>query len=135
MTAKTGPAPLQTLAAISAEIDGMTGTLSQQGWQSAWSRENTPRMDSSALRHTLAQPETADAPMRAAAIQIEKRQRRLIRLITHRMLGLREDLREISLLSTKLDKLRTGFETHTLFHRAQPGDAVRHADIRMQDAS
>lgn len=102
MTQSGRETTMERLAAVTAEMDDMARTLARPGWQAAWSRPDAPQMDDVAWRRALRQADTGDAALLGAAIQLEKRQRRLMRLITHRMQGLREDIRHIESLDKRL---------------------------------
>ena len=92
---------LRALSDISDETDSTIRALAQRGWRE---KAGTVALLAGAtgLMQSLERRLISDDAIHAAAIQLEKRQRRLIRLVTARMRELQHDIELLTELEKKL---------------------------------
>ncbi len=93
---------LRTLSDISDETDNMIRGLAQRGWRKKAATAAIPK-NFTQLMQPLDHQFITDDTIRDAAIQLEKKQRRLIRLVSARMQDLRHDIRLLTELERKLE--------------------------------
>ncbi len=96
---------LHTLTTLSGETEAMTRLLAGRGWRTWPGASDHARLSGDMLgRLQQALPWNGMAEsMLPAAVQLEKRQRKLMRLISDRMRTIGEDLRQLRLLEKRLE--------------------------------